>query len=200
MVAAYASRAIKKKKNQNQQFCFLHLAFLCSLPFFWHKHCCEHAINLENGSGSKPSISAGLIFNPEHFPILIHYTSSQWTVPVQIRRQKDKNKHLREGLLLPAVMLSVQLKELSKPLNKPWNDILTLPLFIPTEPEALILCICFWFRRGILWAVRSTFTELGLQESIHFLFGWTFCLLILGTEEQQWREVERPPFSSVQYL
>lgn len=71
MVVAYAGRAIKKK-----QFCFLRLAFFCSLPFFWHKHCSGHAINLENRSGSKPTISAGLIFDPDHFPILIHYKTS----------------------------------------------------------------------------------------------------------------------------
>lgn len=44
---------------------------------FWHKHCCGHTINLENRPGSKPTISTGLIFNPDCFPLLIHYTSSQ---------------------------------------------------------------------------------------------------------------------------
>lgn len=104
--------ALKKK-----QFCFLHLAFVCSLPLLWHKHCCGHAINLENRPGSKPTISAGLIFKPDRFRILIHYTSSQWAVPVQMRRHKDKKEQLREGLLLPAVMLAVQLKGLSRLIN-----------------------------------------------------------------------------------
>lgn len=34
-----------------------------------------------------------------------------------MRKHKDKNEQLREGLLLPAVMLAVQLKELSRLIN-----------------------------------------------------------------------------------
>lgn len=77
----------------------------------------HHKTTPGSRSGWKTTIFSGLIFKPDHFPILGHYKAPQAAVPVQIRRYEDKNEHLREGLLLSVGMLFVQLEVLAEPEN-----------------------------------------------------------------------------------